>query len=491
MTGASLVVLHGHLEVAPEPALAALIHPDYKVRFPQWTRVRDCIEGQDQVRDRKTTYLPQREKQSDLDYKAYLERAVFFNATGRTRQTLLSSIFRRPGVERLPTELSGESVTRDGMSLKKVARWLAEEVISVSRAGCLIDLPEEESAVIQPFLSLYHAEHILSWQEERGVVKMVLLAERVLDTEVVTNMFNPTGKWQIRLLALDNNGEYFQLTGSPETFSSMTAYPEAGRVYPEVKGRRLKSIPFQFFGALKNTVGPEKPVLLDIADINLAHYRQYAVLETARAFVGSPIYVTYTDGESDDSDEPLIVSSRMVWELNSNDKAEILEFKGSGLSSLENGLDEKEEQMRVLGARLVGQRKNAAARSSTSDENATAGDDATLLDIVQSVGEGLTNIMKIIAGWKRLSPAKINSIMISLNRHFTAPAIGARELRAIDASLNHSLRPEDIFYLLKEAGLIAEDQDKDDYIAYIEKIRQEAIEAKKPVVAAPVGQGAE
>ncbi len=45
MTGASLVVLHGHLEVAPEPALAALIHPDYKVRFPQWTRVRDCIEG--------------------------------------------------------------------------------------------------------------------------------------------------------------------------------------------------------------------------------------------------------------------------------------------------------------------------------------------------------------------------------------------------------------------------------------------------------------
>lgn len=472
MNGASLVILN-KVGVAPEAELAAVLHPDYKLRFSQWTRVRDCVEGQDQIKGRRDVYLPRKDKQSDDSYQAHLDRAVFFNATGRTRAALLSSIFRRPGVELLPRGWSTESVTRDGKSLKKVVRWLAEEVVTVSRAGALVDLPEEESTGVNPFLSLYPAEHILSWLRKDGVLKMVLLAERVVDPNKSFNMFTLSGKWRLRLLALDENGEYFQFAGAPETFGGMTSYPEDGRIYPEIRGRRLRSIPFYFFGLTANSEEPEKPLLLDIADLNIAHYRQYATLETARAYIGSPIYTTFTSSETDD-EEALVVSPELIWEFAQNDKAEILEFRGQGIGSLERGLEEKEEQMRVLGARLVSQRKGAAARSSVADDASLNHDDATLLDVVNSVSEGMTAILKLIAEWIGL-PSK--DIRYTLNKHFNAPNIGARELRAIDACLDRSMRPKDIFKLLQEGGLIADDEDEAEYVEWIEKIKRESEEA--------------
>lgn len=469
--------------MSPDAELGALIHSDYSLRFPQWTRVRDCVEGQDQIKGRKEIYLPRRVKQSDASYEADLKRTVFFNATARTRQALLSSIFRRPGVVRLPNGINAESVTRNGMSVRKVARWLAEEVITVTRAGGLVDLPAEESYVPEPFLCLYPAEHILSWSVDRGVLRMVLLAERIADESVTANMFNVRGKWSIRMLALDENGEYYQLTGTPQTFSNMMKPPVAGRIYPEVYGKRLTSIPFQFFGAVKNDEQPEKPLMLDIADMNLAHYISYSNLERARAFVGSPIYTTFTDGKAADNDDPLIVSPEIVWEFGTSEKAEILEFRGTSMSSLENGLEEKEEQMRILGARLMSQRKNAAARSSESDSQGTNSDDATLGDVVDSVSSGLQNLLTIMADWKRLRKSEVE---ILLNKHFNAPNIGARELRAIDACLNRSLRPEDIFTLLQESGMIAEDQNKEEYVSWIEKLREQQEAATRAKLNQPV-----
>lgn len=476
-------ILLGPNNVSPPAELAALTHPEYRQRFAQWTKIRDCIEGEDAVKSRMETYLPRRARQNDESYKADLARASFFNATGRTQQSLLSSIFRRPGVVRLPTAMSTESVTRDGMSVKKVSRWLAEQVIAVTRAGAFVDLPAEESQVPQPHLCLYHAEHILSWHEEKGVLKMVLLAERIRDSATTTNMFNIQNKWQCRMLALDEYGEYYQLVGSPQFFTNMTSPPVAGRVYPEVYGRRIDSIPFRFFGAIKNSSEVEKPLILDIADLNIKHYIASANLERSRAFVGSPVYTTFTSGNSGDDDEALVVSPEVVWEFEANDKAEILEFKGSALSSLENGMEEKEEQMRVMGARLVSQRKNAAARSAGADSEATNSDDATLLDVVESVSEGVTWLLKIMARWTR-NPEK--DVMVVLNKHFNAPNIGARELRAIDACLNRSLRPKDIFQLLQEAGLISDDENEDEYISWIEKLKAEQEAATRAKLAQSV-----
>ena len=64
-------------------------HAQYKSNLSTWKLMRDVISSN------VTSYVPKLEGQSQEEFKAYVNRPAFFNATSRTLEALLGLIFSK------------------------------------------------------------------------------------------------------------------------------------------------------------------------------------------------------------------------------------------------------------------------------------------------------------------------------------------------------------------------------------------------------------
>lgn len=151
------------------------------------------------------------------DYRAYLARALFYNATQRTIDGLRGLMFRKPPLVTAPPGLADilDDITGFGESLQAVAETIATEVLTVGRSGVLVDFPaaapgpisraEAEASGRRPFWVLYGAEDIVNWRigrvAGRAALTRVTLAEHGNDDD---------GNVRLRVLEIDADGIYRQ-----------------------------------------------------------------------------------------------------------------------------------------------------------------------------------------------------------------------------------------------------------------------------------------
>ncbi|MGM9512441.1 hypothetical protein ACS5NO_32215 [Larkinella sp. GY13] len=111
-------------------------HPDYNDYISVWQKCRDASAGQRAIKKGGKLYLRQLAGQETKlangetisAYDAYLDRANYFNATGRTVEAMLGMVFRKPITKKVPTTidpwledipLSDESLTEFAQTLVK------------------------------------------------------------------------------------------------------------------------------------------------------------------------------------------------------------------------------------------------------------------------------------------------------------------------------------------------------------------------------------
>ena len=123
-------------------------HSDFDANEAAWLRARDVFAGEDAVKSARERYLPRLDAQTDDEYAAYKSRASFFNATGRTSDAFVGLIFRREPTVKIPERVSGvagalrvfaEDVDLLGTSLYTYSKNIVNEVLTVGRAGTLVD----------------------------------------------------------------------------------------------------------------------------------------------------------------------------------------------------------------------------------------------------------------------------------------------------------------------------------------------------------------
>jgi len=128
-------------------------HSQYQEFLPDWSQARAVLAGGEAVKMATTRFLPRLEAQTDSKYAAYVKRASFFNATGRTADGYVGQIFRRAPFIRLPEANSAlgralkvfnHDADMLGSSLRSYARNVVSEVVAVGRAGTLIDWEGEQ-----------------------------------------------------------------------------------------------------------------------------------------------------------------------------------------------------------------------------------------------------------------------------------------------------------------------------------------------------------
>jgi hypothetical protein len=421
------------------------VHADYLERLPQWQRARDVLSGEDRVKAAGTLYLPRLDSQSDEEYAAYTMRASFFNATARTAEGYVGQIFRKTPVVKLPA--SGPmaapmtafvaDVDMQGRTLLGYARDIVGEVVSLGRAGTLVDWDDGEG---RAYLAAYAAESILNWREERhggrNLLTLVVLSEFGHSEAAGDDEFSSKQVEQLRVLRLspDQSGamEYsVEIWRQVKQKRGEPVWTLMERFVPRRAGKALALIPFVFHGPTHARAACEKLPLGDVIVLNLDHYRLDADYKHGVHFTALP--TPWASGF--DKESILKIGAQSAWQADQpGATAGFLEFTGKGLSTFENAMSRDEGLMAVLGARLLEQQK-MVGESAQAIALRHAGHDSVLATLALSVSGSLTVALRWLVWWHGLAESPLalgeDDALLALNTDFSTSSLGAREIREI------------------------------------------------------------
>jgi hypothetical protein len=441
-------------------------HKQYQKYIGKWKRCRDVAEGQDAVHEAGTDYLPKLKVQTDEDYRAYRNRAPFFNATWRTISGLTGMLFRKPPKIESPAVTANllTTVTEDGQPVGIFARNVVEECLKVGRVGVLVDYPTVDISTmtqadaaalnLRPTMAAYYAESIINWKTQvianQRVLTMVVLEE---ESEEEKDEFESECETRFRVLDLVK-GEVsmlyrVRLFKSDE--QTKTDIQIGDDLFPLMNGAPMNFIPFYFLSADDTGVEPDDPPLIDLVDLNLSHYRTTADYEHGCHFTGLP--TGYIAGYTKQEGEKIYLGSQtMLIFPDPTVTVGFLEFSGAGLGSLQTNLERKESQMAVLGARMLEAQKRAQESAEAAGIH-RAGENSILADVAQAISLGMTAALQTFSDWAGGNGA----VNFELNRDFFPRAMTAQELTGLVGSWQQgAISPETLFANLQAGQIIAE-----------------------------------
>ena len=447
-------------------------HPEYLKNLTKWQLMRDALAGE----VAKEKYVPKLSDQEAEEYSAYVGRAEFYNATARTQVALTGLLFAKPPKVELPEALKtiGENISLDDDSLEALAKNIADECLSVGRCGVLVDLPsveksdysklEAERLNLRAYATLYKAENIINWKTTKingsNVTSLVVLAETY--AEPTNDEFVEKIKTRYRVLDL-HDGYYRQRVFSETKAGNFEVVSE---IYPSANGQKLEYLPFTFFNVNDLKTSVEKPPLLDLAKVNISHFRSEVDLEHGTHFTALPTpYVTGYQGESS---EKLKIGSTAVWVINDpSAKVGFLEFSGAGLSTLENRIAVKEKRMSILGARLLLDEKKTAEATETLQMR-KSGENAVLTSVASTISEGIVSFLKDIAFFENIVG---ENLIYEINTDYNLTMIEPQLLAQIIAGIQSRDIPNEVLYdaLLKGELMPKTIQSYEDYQAKLEQ----------------------
>lgn len=447
-------------------------HPEYLKNLTKWQLMRDALAGE----VAKEKYVPKLSDQEAEEYSAYVGRAEFYNATARTQVALTGLLFAKPPKVELPEALKtiGENISLDDDSLEALAKNIADECLSVGRCGVLVDLPsveksdysklEAERLNLRAYATLYKAENIINWKTTKingsNVTSLVVLAETY--AEPTNDEFVEKIKTRYRVLDL-HDGYYRQRVFSETKAGNFEVVSE---IYPSANGQKLEYLPFTFFNVNDLKTSVEKPPLLDLAKVNISHFRSEVDLEHGTHFTALPTpYVTGYQGESS---EKLKIGSTAVWVINDpSAKVGFLEFSGAGLSTLENRIAVKEKRMSILGARLLLDEKKTAEATETLQMR-KSGENAVLTSVASTISEGIASFLKDVAFFENIAG---ENLIYEINTDYNLTMIEPQLLAQIIAGIQSGDIPNEVLYdaLLKGELMPKTIQSYEDYQAKLEQ----------------------
>jgi len=418
------------------------LHPEYELNIDQWRTFRDVMAGDREMKRAGVRYVPRLEGQSESEYRAYVERGFFYNATARTVSGYLGMIFRREPVEKLPCESMGDFLDDcdlQGRRLDEYAREVVSEVTVLGRAGTLIDW--EGDCEDRAYLSLYRAEDILNWREERinGRMQLTLVVLRELvECSDGGDGYSTKPHTKFRVLRLAKAGANSGYSYTVEIWSHEATEDGGERrlvllesITPKRRGQALPNIPFVFHGPNISKARVEASPIADIVAANLDHYRMNVDYKHGMHYTALP--TAWVSGF--EKDAMLRIGASAAWVTEQlGATAGYLEFKGEGLKTFERAMDRNERLLAVLGARLLESQKRVS-ESAEALQIRQVGDSSVIAGLAVAVSRSLTQCLRWAHWWHSTEEhpdmVSTEAVLIELNRDFDIVRLTGKEIQAL------------------------------------------------------------
>lgn len=417
----------------------------------RWEKVRAVCAGADAVKE--ACFLPylnkaDKSEQNVARNAAYVERAQFYNATGRTLNGLIGLAFRRDPTHDLPEKLQYllKDVDGAGISIYQQSQAALSSTMQTGRHGLYVDFSE---ALARPVIKAYLAEDIINWRPElvggKVVLSLVVLHEQV----EVPNGYGFDLVDQFRELVLEDGvfvSRVWRVTEAGEELIE--------EVTPQSRGSKFDVIPFTFVGAVNNDHEIDGAPLYDLADLNVGHFRNSADYEDSVFFVGqAQPWMSGLDQEwrdwLEEKKNELYVGSRNPILLPQNGAFGFAQVQPNTLAK--EAMDHKEEQMISLGARLL--ETTRANKTASEDNNDEVASTSVLSLCVANVSEAY----KRAIGWcaRYLDMGEIE-VEYKINQDFERMSADPQMIAALVAAWQSGAFAKfDLRAFLRRLGLIA------------------------------------
>lgn len=448
---------------------------DYTDAKVDWELVEDVCAGQRRVKKGMEKYLPlinsqDKSFEAKARYETYLERAVFYAICARTLEGLIGAVYRKEPMIEVPAALEYIKTNIDGkgLSIAQQAKDVLEADLQKGRHGLFVDYPtsdkpatvsDRQSGQFNATVKSVNAGSVVNWQTMTSGSETKL--SLVVMSEVVENItedgFGIEEEEQYRALRLID-GVYVVQVWKKE--KDKNAYYIDQEYTPlDGAGQTWNEIPFIFVGAQNNDPAIDKSPLLDLANLNIAHYRNSADYEDSVFFVGQvQPYITELDEEWRDflQEHGIVIGSR----------SPILLPKGSTFGyaqAKENmvafeAMKHKEELAKQMGARLL--EKGLAAKTATESNSDSASEHSVLSLVVSNVTDAYNKCLEWMARYMNTSEPftfKLNTDFVQLNidPQILTALVGAWQTGKL-------LSKHDVWAYLKKVGVIDSEKSEDE-----------------------------
>lgn len=447
-------------------------HPLYLQAADRSRTVRDAVKGAYAIKAAKSRYLPipNREdyhsvdpataQQAISDYEDYLLRAQFLGVTGLTLQGFLGAIFRKEPQFECPVAIdyAREDMDGRGTSLSQFSKQICAEAAQSPFVGILVDYPDAPTGITEAqrqainaraTAKIYPVESVINYQTKtigaRTFLHRVVLLENI-EVEDLADRFTIKQESQYRVLELIG-GVYHQSLYDNSLRPVFDPRPILAN------GRPMTAIPFHVIGSQSNSIDyTQKPLLEDIADVNISLYRNSADYEENLFIHGrSTLFLTSDiapESFKEANPNGIRIGSRTGHFLGPSGSATLVQADAA--TALEIAIANKLEDMQRLGAQLItpqGSNETAeAARIRASSES------SQLETLVDNASEGIEDALESMALFMGADP---NQVSFDLNDELFPSVLSAQdvvELRNLYA--DGLISREQVWRKLRKAGWI-------------------------------------
>lgn len=433
---------------------ASYARPEYMVAFPKWQRIIAACDGEDAVKTLTPSVLPYLNPSDKSDRNkdrnsCYLQRAVYFNATGRTLEGLIGLAFAKdPDVNLGTFTYLADNANGEGVSIYHCAQQALSGVLQTGRYGILTDLTNDK-----PSISGYDAQSIINWRVEvrDGVRKLVML---VLKETVA----DESGEYNVDFI--DQYREYRLVNGRVQLKIWKQNGPQTPLAPVAVALQRpdhnqpfFDEIPFSFIGSKSNSSDVQPAPLLGLAEMNLAHFRDSADYQDSVFFSGQ--VQSWISGLSEDwrdwlEEKGLYIGSRTPILLPTGASFGFAQAQPNQL--VREAMEDKRQAMIALGARVV--EENKVSKTATQ----AAGDIATGTSVLGlccgNVNEAMTRALQFCGLFD--NSKKFDGAKFIIPTDFSVSKLSPQDIQALIGGWQAgAYSRKDLRAILKKGGVIA------------------------------------
>lgn len=417
--------------------------PEFEEALKDWRLVDHVCAGERAVKGQKAEYLPKpnpndNTSEADKRFNQYLKRAVFYPLTGRTNRGLVSLAFMNDPECTVPTGLDyvKEDIDSMGNSLQQQSQKVLSNILRRGRNGLLVDYPRMEGVIsraekarlaIRASTVSINAHQITNWRVEQigGQHKLTLLVFKEKDSEI--DNFAEKAIVQYRVLRL------FDGVYSVELWRKSNDPKEGWILHDEYipldgAGKTWGEIPFTFVGSENNDHEVDPPPLLDLARLNIAHYRNSADYEDSVFFVGQvQPWITGLDEAWRDwlVEQGMYIGSRTPITLPVGASFGMEQAQPNMIAK--EAMDAKEQQMVAIGAHMI--EKGSALKTATQQKSEDAVAHSVVSLCAENVSNAYTQCLKWMARFENIEVP--DNMAFALNQDYTSLSAEPQMIMAI------------------------------------------------------------
>lgn len=386
-------------------------HADYGLRLKEWTRVRDCMKGEDVIKSKQEVYLPRPDGMSGRyakAYEAYIERAHFPLICPYALSGALGVIITKLPEFNVPKGLEYilKDATKDGRSIQQLFMDIIIEVFQTGRVPLAIDViaDKNEFRFVQ-----YKAEDLTNWKSSvRDTVKSVAIAVlKEQDKEDPANIFSTSSNEVYKVMHLER---YSDENGEQKDVFKVSVFGELGidgfsrEIVPMYMGKVLDEIPLFLAGSINNSFNMQPIPLISVANCSVQIYRKEADLANSEFLSCNPTLVVV--GAMNDGNMPNVVGSSVMIVI-PNEQARVFytTTDTAALTHVKSHIDSLYEEAIRHGVSILDSRKGVEAAEALRIRQATQS--ATLYSTYLSVLTALTQGLKMMCKWSGLNPDEV------------------------------------------------------------------------------------